>query len=248
MVRKVNFSRTFIKNTTKSISLHGKKDNRKSLNNILSRTLISLPSHPPQSRKLDRKKKHVESTLRKIGCREQGQPSPTDDAWEPWTALVHHPKSLLHICYPVAGHHHCRHLFSHNQRRLHSQSRTHIHLFYHCVFYQCVFYPLCLWILFHLFVFSFFTNDCCLFCMMIVAFCSHYYHRQNDHVNYLLHGVFTLSMSFLIGLSCTFTNGMTLTISSQFFSTYDHSFIWAWKYLFTSYYVCSWILKLRWLA
>lgn len=63
----------------------------------------------------------------------------------------------------------------------------------------------------------FFANDCCLFCMRIAALCPLFYFRQKHLVNYLLLGIFTLSMSFLVGLSCAFTIGMALTIFLLFF-------------------------------
>lgn len=45
------------------------------------------------------------------------------------------------------------------------------------------------------------------FCMWISALCPLYSYYQKHPVNYFLLGIFTLSLSFVVGLSCAFTSG-----------------------------------------
>ena len=50
------------------------------------------------------------------------------------------------------------------------------------------------------------TSDC-RFCVNVAVLCPLYYYRQKHPVNYLLLGIFTISLAFAVGLTCAFTNG-----------------------------------------
>ncbi|XP_010422556.1 PREDICTED: BI1-like protein [Camelina sativa] len=47
-----------------------------------------------------------------------------------------------------------------------------------------------------------------------IVLCPLYYYHQKHPVNYLLLGVFTLALAFVVGLSCAFTNGKVILESA----------------------------------
>jgi len=61
------------------------------------------------------------------------------------------------------------------------------------------------------------------------ALCPLYYYHQKHPVNYLLLGVFTISLAFVVGLTCAFTSGMIL--ASPSFSILLQSLILFLKFL-----------------
>ena len=60
------------------------------------------------------------------------------------------------------------------------------------------------------FVFKFFWNNfLCfwLFFVCVAVLCPLFYYHQKHPVNYLLLGIFTISLAFAVGLTCAFTSG-----------------------------------------
>lgn len=173
----------------------------------------------------------MESTIRKnrFGERVKDKASVPYDAWKPRTTVVLHQKSLRHHRSSVTRHNRSR------RRRRHRSSNLHLLRYHGCwfgslhrsrlrSFYQWVFFLSLIDLNSISSSFWVFVSNYCWFWMWIAALCPLYYYYQRHPVNYLLLGVFTLSLSFVVGLSCAFTSGKILLIPFLFFPFAINSF------------------------
>ena len=139
-----------------------------------------------------------------------------NDAWKPRAPVGLHSQDLFDHNRPIVSHNsRCRNsgfcpsdrsLLRQQWGRPRSLHRNHHHSLHRYV----------LLLLFQLFCFSIFSLEVLLifdydffffFWGLVLVLCPLFYYHQKHPVNYVLLGIFTVSLAFAVGLTCAFTSG-----------------------------------------